>query len=45
MYFSDPKRTLKFTIITKQGHKEVDLPWANVPRKKIEEYARTLQGC
>lgn len=35
MYFPDPKRKSKFTIITKQEHKEVDSSQTNTP--KIED--------
>lgn len=42
MYFSDPKGTLKSTIITKQGHKEVDSTQVNPPRKN-KKYIRICQ--
>lgn len=32
-YFPDPKRTLKFTIMAKQGYK-VDFSQANTPKKR-----------
>lgn len=48
MYFSDPQSALKFTMVTKQGHKEVDSSQVNTlleeRHKHMPEPAGKLSG-